>query len=97
MLPPSGVPGPCGRGVVTERCREAASRSRCPDGALDGLALRSIGPAVMGGRIDDVAVDESRPWVFYIGAASGGVWKTTNAGTTWTSLFDDSPCRRSVT
>ena len=62
-----------------------------PDGALDGLALRSIGPAVMGGRIDDVAVDESRPWVFYIGAASGGVWKTTNAGTTWTSLFDDQP------
>ena len=53
-----------------------------------GLAFRSIGPAVMGGRIDAVAVVEDDPATFFIGTASGGLWKTTNMGTTWTSLFD---------
>jgi photosystem II stability/assembly factor-like uncharacterized protein len=58
------------------------------DSAFDALAFRSIGPAVMGGRIDDVAVDESRPWVLYVGTASGGLWKSENMGTTWRPLFD---------
>ena len=57
--------------------------------ALARLELRAIGPAVMGGRINDLAVDEQRPWVMYVGAASGGLWKTTNNGTTWTPIFDD--------
>ncbi len=56
---------------------------------LEGLRLRSIGPAVMGGRIDDLAVIESQPWIFYVGTASGGLWKTTNNGTTWNAIFDD--------
>jgi photosystem II stability/assembly factor-like uncharacterized protein len=56
---------------------------------LSALPWRAIGPAVMGGRIDDVAVDERNASVIYIGAASGGVWKSTNAGTTWTPLFDE--------
>lgn len=57
--------------------------------SLEGMRLRSIGPAVMGGRIDDLAVMESRPWIFYVGTASGGLWKTTNNGTTWRAIFDD--------
>lgn len=61
---------------------------RLDDAALKGLAWRAIGPAVMGGRIDDVAVDEQRPSTIYVGAASGGIWKTTNAGTTWTPVFE---------
>lgn len=52
------------------------------------LEFRSIGPAIMGGRIDDFAVVESNPNVVYVGAASGGVWKTTNNGTTWEPVFD---------
>ncbi len=56
--------------------------------SLARVQWRAIGPAVMGGRIDDVAVDERNPSTIYVGAASGGLWKTTNAGTTWTSLFD---------
>ena len=52
------------------------------------LKFRSIGPAVMGGRIDTVAVVEDEPSIIYIGTASGGVWKSTNMGTTWKSLFD---------
>ncbi len=45
----------------------------------------------MGGRISDLAVVESNPAVFYVGVASGGLWKTTNHGTTWEPLFDDQP------
>jgi sortilin (neurotensin receptor 3)/BNR-Asp box repeat protein len=53
------------------------------------LAWRNIGPAITGGRIDDIAVDEAHPDTIYIGAATGGVWKTVNGGTTWTPIFDD--------
>src|SRR5690242_8908189 len=55
---------------------------------LKNLEFREIGPAVMGGRIDDFAVVESNPNIVYVGTASGGVWKTTNNGTTWTPVFD---------
>lgn len=66
----------------------AAHAQRIDDAALARLPWRAIGPAVMGGRIDDVAVEERNPSVIYVGAASGGLWKSTNAGTTWTPLFD---------
>jgi photosystem II stability/assembly factor-like uncharacterized protein len=56
---------------------------------FDGLAFRNIGPASMGGRVDDFAVLESNPAVFYVGTATGGVWKTMNNGTTWEVVFDD--------
>ena len=42
----------------------------------------------MGGRIDDFGVVESNPNIVYVGTASGGVWKTTNNGTTWEPVFD---------
>ena len=45
----------------------------------------------MGGRVDDIAVDESNPSTFYIGYATGGIWKTVNNGTTWTPIFDEFP------
>ena len=54
----------------------------------DGLRFRSIGPAVMGGRLHDVEVDPRDPAVLYVAAASGGLWKTENHGTTWTPIFD---------
>ncbi len=53
-----------------------------------GLELRGIGPAVVGGRVVDVAVDPRSPNTWYVAAASGGVWKTTNAGTTWSPIFE---------
>lgn len=53
------------------------------------MALRSIGPAYMSGRIADIAVDQTNPSTWYTAVGSGGVWKTTNAGTTWTPIFDD--------
>jgi len=59
-----------------------------PADKFKNLELREIGPAVMGGRIDDFAVVESNPSIVFVGVASGGVWKTTNNGTTWTPVFD---------
>lgn len=56
---------------------------------LDGLQWRCVGPANMGGRIDDFAVVESNPSIIYVGTASGGVWKTANNGVTWEPVFDD--------
>ncbi len=55
---------------------------------LSGLKFRSIGPALMSGRIADVVIHPERPHTWYIAVGSGGVWKTTNAGTTWQPLFD---------
>ena len=57
--------------------------------ALTGLKMRGIGPAFMGGRIADIAIHPSAPSTWYLAVGSGGVWKTTNAGTTWTPIFDD--------
>ncbi len=59
------------------------------ESVLEGLKWRCIGPANMGGRIDDFAVVESTPHIIYAGTASGGVWKTTNNGVTWEPIFDD--------
>src|SRR6266478_170560 len=59
-----------------------------PTDKFKNLEFREIGPATMGGRIDDFAVVESNPNIVYVGTASGGVWKTTNNGTTWESVFD---------
>src|SRR4051812_2162924 len=53
-----------------------------------GLRLRSIGPAMISGRISDLAVHPRDKKTWYVGVAAGGVWKTTNAGTTWTPVFD---------
>jgi len=59
------------------------------DAVLEGIELRCIGPANMGGRIDDFAVVESDPSTIYVATASGGLWKTTNNGVTWEPIFDD--------
>ena len=53
------------------------------------LELRPIGPAVMGGRIADIAVHPTKRSTWYVAVGSGGLWKTTNAGTTWTPIFDE--------
>jgi photosystem II stability/assembly factor-like uncharacterized protein len=67
---------------------EQDAGSAIDESILDGVKLRNIGPANMGGRIDDFAVVESNPDVVYVGAASGGVWKTVNRGVTWKPIFD---------
>ena len=58
------------------------------DPVLKRFVWRGIGPASMGGRVDDIAAVESNPYVVYIGFATGGVWKSTNNGTTFQPIFD---------
>jgi photosystem II stability/assembly factor-like uncharacterized protein len=53
-----------------------------------GLSFRGIGPAVTSGRVGDLAVHPTDRSTWYVAVASGGVWKTTNAGTTWSPIFD---------
>jgi photosystem II stability/assembly factor-like uncharacterized protein len=55
---------------------------------LSGLALRNIGPAINSGRIADFAVTPGKRHRYFVATASGGLWKTDNAGTTWTPVFD---------
>lgn len=52
------------------------------------LAWRSIGPAIMGGRVASIAAAPGDPKTFYVGYASGGIWKTTNLGVTFSPIFD---------
>ena len=58
------------------------------DPILAPFRFRSVGPASMGGRIDDVEAAPSDPNIIYIGYAVGGVWKSVNNGTTWEPVFD---------
>ncbi len=55
------------------------------------LKPRSIGPAGMSGRVTTIDAVNSNTDIIYVGAASGGVWKTENGGTTWSSIFDAQP------
>ena len=68
----------------------AVAQSGTPDTeTLDGLKPRSIGPASMSGRVVDLAVVESDPYIFYVATATGGLWKTTNNGVTFESIFEN--------
>jgi len=55
---------------------------------FSGIKLRNIGPALMSGRIADAAIDPTQPNTWYVAAGSGNIWKTVNAGTTWTPIFE---------
>ena len=54
-----------------------------------GLEMRGIGPAMMSGRVADIVIKPDDPSTWYVGVGSGGIWKTENGGTTWTTIFDD--------
>jgi len=60
-----------------------------PDSALvNGIKLRSIGPAMASGRIADFAINPFNHFEYYVAVASGHIWKTTNNGTTWDPVFE---------
>jgi photosystem II stability/assembly factor-like uncharacterized protein len=71
---------------------EVKSNDDTPPGfneeTFKGLEWRGIGPALMSGRIADIAFDPTDRSTWYVAVGSGGVWKTTNQGTTWESVFD---------
>ena len=67
---------------------DADNKDPLSSSTFKDLKFRNIGPALMSGRIADIEIVQDDPATWYIGVGSGGVWKTANAGTTWTPLFD---------
>ena len=75
-------------------CKSNATSSPIPltevaPGLLRGLEWRAIGPAVFGGRVSDVAGVPDNPNIIYVAHASAGLFKSTNGGTTFRSIFDE--------
>lgn len=66
-----------------------AAAQKMNAGTFSGLKMRSIGPALMSGRISDIAIDPVKPNTWYVAVGSGNIFKTINAGTTWTPIFDN--------
>ena len=56
---------------------------------ISNLKIRSIGPSNMSGRITAIDVVTKNTKIIYVGAASGGVWKSENGGTAWKPIFDE--------
>ena len=70
----------------------AVAGAQTPDATtLNGLRWRSIGPVNMAGRITDVEAHPSAPKTFYVAGATGGIWKTVNAGTSFVPLWEKGP------
>lgn len=88
---PTPVPSPTAAAVVSPTPTPSPSPTPDPMGSsvFTGLKFRSIGPAVTSGRINAFAVDPNDRSKYYAAAASGGVWKTVNGGTTWIPVFDN--------
>jgi hypothetical protein len=72
-----------------DKKEDEAEESRMSAATFKGLELRGIGPALMSGRISDIAIDPRDQSTWYVAVGSGSLWKTTNAGTTWKPIFDD--------
>jgi photosystem II stability/assembly factor-like uncharacterized protein len=66
-----------------------ANQDPWASGTFNELKLRAVGPALMSGRISSIAVHPDDKQTWYLGVASGGVWKTTNAGTTFTPVYQN--------
>ena len=80
-------------GITAQSFVSGRSAQPAPSASLasrfDALHFRPIGPASMSGRISDLAVYEANPALYYVATAHGGVWKTTNNGTTFEAQFHD--------
>jgi photosystem II stability/assembly factor-like uncharacterized protein len=69
----------------------SATAPQLTDVLFKNLKARSIGPAVMGGRVSDIALDPRNPFVFYVGLGHGGVFKTGDNGISFDPIFDKQP------
>lgn len=67
---------------------ETTSADPLSSASLNNFKFRSIGPALTSGRISDLAVNPDNHKEFYVAAAAGGVWKTSNGGVTFNPIFD---------
>jgi photosystem II stability/assembly factor-like uncharacterized protein len=89
------VPAALGAQAAKDRPKTAATPvaagSRVEASVLRGLKARSIGPAVMGGRVSDIALDPKDPFAFYVALGTGGLMKTSDNGVTWDAVFAKEP------
>ncbi len=74
--------------VAFTTCLTAQDPAFLRDDVFSALSWRSIGPVNFGGRIVDVAANPKNPSEFYVAAATGGVFKTSNNGVTFAPVFD---------
>ncbi len=70
-------------------CVLYTSAQKIPENILSKIHYREIGPTRQGGRVEAFAVSQQDPYVFFVGAGPGGLWKTVNNGTTFESVFDN--------
>src|SRR5258708_25012761 len=87
-----GLAALCLAATVAIGARQAPAQTqsdRLTADVLKGLEFRSIGPAISTGRIQDIAIDPKAPNTWYVATAFGGLWKTTNRGTTFAPIFDN--------
>lgn len=76
---------------VSTQSAPSSTPSASARSPYDALHFRDIGPAVTSGRIQDIQIDPKDPGVIYAASASGGLWKSTNNGTTWKDIFGHEP------
>ena len=100
LVPAQEAPSPSPQSTVTATAPSSATPPpptpastppQLTDVLFKNLKARSIGPAVMGGRVSDIAIDPRNPSVFYVGLGHGGLFKTNDNGTTFDPLFDKQP------
>ena len=84
---PAGAPAGAPARTAADSSQSDSTRGGLPASALSAFRFRSIGPAFTSGRIADLAIHPNKK-TWYAAVASGGVWKTDNAGTTWSPIFD---------
>src|SRR3954465_9668861 len=75
-------------GVASAALPAAQQPAGVPANALTALEFRSIGPTLTTGRVQDVEIDPRNPNVWYVAAAFGGLWKTSNRGIAFSPIFD---------
>ena len=75
--------------IATAQTGDTPSQRNLRSEDLKPLAWRSIGPANMSGRVATIALAPGNPKTYFVGFATGGLWKTKNNGTTFTPVFDD--------
>ncbi len=74
-----------------KRPLEKAKTAKVDAAIFKNLSWRNIGPAIMVGRVADIEGVPGNPNIVFVGTASGGLWKTEDAGVTWKPIFDDQP------
>lgn len=95
LATPSATPSPTTTPQMSPAASATPSASPTPvqltDVLFKNLKARAIGPAVMGGRVSDIAIDPRNPATFFVGLATGGLFKTSDNGVTFSPVFDKEP------